>query len=192
MRRAYRVAAGDGGQPLDVNTEQVSEGRGLGLAQLWKLRGNVRDRAVVLAQLRAGTDILDRRRVTGAAQGNGQGLRTGHRISRSNHVGPVPIDQVDHPTLSEGADRLLTVALGQEAQCRHRQIVVGVLESRPARGGEQEQLGRATTAPGTSARCRAVTGLPVGEQGIQVAAHRSGTQPQRVGNLRSCHWTVLQ
>jgi len=63
-------------------------------------------------------------------------LRTGDRVSRSNHVGPVPIDQIDHPTLSEGADRLLTVALGQETQRRNRQIVVGVLELRPARGGE--------------------------------------------------------
>lgn len=59
MCRAYRVATGDRGQPLDVDTEQVGEGRGLGLAQLWKLRGNVRHRAVVLAQLRTGTDILD-------------------------------------------------------------------------------------------------------------------------------------
>lgn len=59
MGRAYRVAAGNGGQPLDVDTEQVSEGRCLGLAQLRKLRGDVRDRAMVLAQLRAGADILD-------------------------------------------------------------------------------------------------------------------------------------
>ncbi len=41
MGGAYRVAAGDGGQPLDVDTEQVGEGRGLGLAQLRKLRGDV-------------------------------------------------------------------------------------------------------------------------------------------------------
>jgi hypothetical protein len=59
MRRAYRVAAGDGGQPLHVDTEQVGEGRGLGLAQLWKFRGDVRNRAMMLAQLRAGTDVLD-------------------------------------------------------------------------------------------------------------------------------------
>lgn len=48
----------------------------------------------------------------------------------------MPIDQIDHPTLGEGADRLLTVALGQETQRRNRQIIVGVLELRPARGGE--------------------------------------------------------
>jgi hypothetical protein len=59
MRRAYGVAAGDCGQPLDVDTEQVGEGRGFGLTQLWKLRGDVRDRAVVLAQLRAGPDVLN-------------------------------------------------------------------------------------------------------------------------------------
>jgi hypothetical protein len=104
----------------------------------------------------------------------------------------LPVNQVDYPTFGKGANRLLAIALGQEAQRRHRQIVVGVLKLRPACGGEEEHLGRTTTATGTSARCCAVTGLPVGEQGIQVTAHRSGTQAQRVGDLRSCHWTLFQ
>jgi hypothetical protein len=58
VRRTYHVAAGDGGQPLHMDTEQVGESRGLSLAQLRKLRGNVRDRTMVLAQLRTGTDVL--------------------------------------------------------------------------------------------------------------------------------------
>jgi hypothetical protein len=58
VRRTYRVAAGDGGQPLHMDTEKVGEGRGLGLAQLRKLLCDVRDRAVMLAQLRTGTDVL--------------------------------------------------------------------------------------------------------------------------------------
>ncbi len=66
---------------------------------------------MVLAQLRAGTDILDRRSVTCAGQSGGQYLRTGHRVSGGNHVGTLAIHQVDHSTLSERADRLLAVAL---------------------------------------------------------------------------------
>jgi hypothetical protein len=58
VRRAYRVAARDGGQPLHMDPEQVSKGRRLGFAQLRELRGDVRDRAVVLAQLRTCTDVL--------------------------------------------------------------------------------------------------------------------------------------
>jgi dihydroorotate dehydrogenase len=87
---------------------------------------------------------------------------------------------------------LVTVALGQKAQSSHRQIIVGVLELRSACGGEQEQLGWATTATRTSARRRAVGGLPERKKGVQMAAHRSRAQLQRVGDLRSCHWTVLQ
>ena len=42
---------GDGRQSLDVAAEQPGENLGLGLAQLRELRRDVRDRAVVLAQL---------------------------------------------------------------------------------------------------------------------------------------------
>jgi hypothetical protein len=58
VRRAYRVAARDGGQPLHMDTEQFGESRCLGFAQLRELRGDVRDRAVVLAQLRTSTDVI--------------------------------------------------------------------------------------------------------------------------------------
>lgn len=104
----------------------------------------------------------------------------------------MPIDQIDHSTLGERADRLLAIALRHEAQRGHRQVVVGVLESRPTICSEQEQLGGAATATGTPARCRAIRGLPVGEQGIQVAAHRSRAQSQRIGDPRSCYRTLLQ
>ena len=58
MRGAYRVTAGDGGQPLHMDAEQVGEGGGLGFTQLGELRGHVRDGAVMLAQLRTGTNVL--------------------------------------------------------------------------------------------------------------------------------------
>jgi hypothetical protein len=41
-----------------MDTEQVSKSRSLGLAQLRKFRGNVRNGAMVLAQLRTRTDVL--------------------------------------------------------------------------------------------------------------------------------------
>ena len=54
MSRADAIAVGDGGQPLDVDTEQAGERRGLHLAQLREPLGHVRHRAVMLAELLAG------------------------------------------------------------------------------------------------------------------------------------------
>ena len=48
VRGADPVAVGDRGQSLDVRTEDAFERARLGLAQLWELGGDVRDRAVVL------------------------------------------------------------------------------------------------------------------------------------------------
>jgi hypothetical protein len=58
MSRTHRVAARDGGQPLHMNAEQVCERRRLGLTQLREFRRNMRYRAVMLAQLRTGTEVL--------------------------------------------------------------------------------------------------------------------------------------
>ena len=57
---AHPVAVGDGGQPLDVAAEDAADGLGLGLAQLGELVGDVRDGAVLLAQLLADGHVADR------------------------------------------------------------------------------------------------------------------------------------
>src|ERR1700712_5304500 len=56
-RRAERVAPGDGGQSLSIGTQRGGEDRHLGLAQLWEPLRDVRDRAVVLAELLAVADL---------------------------------------------------------------------------------------------------------------------------------------
>jgi hypothetical protein len=58
VSRTNRVTAGDGGQPLHVDAEQVGERCRLGLAQLREFRRNMRYRAVVLAQLCTSADVL--------------------------------------------------------------------------------------------------------------------------------------
>jgi hypothetical protein len=121
-----------------MRAEQVGESGRLCLAQLRELRSDVRYRAVVLAQLRTSTDMLSRRSVTLCTQGDRQQLGPGDRVGRSSHLGPVLINQVYHSAFGERTDCLLAVALSQKAQCVHRQIVIGVLEPRPASVGEQE------------------------------------------------------
>ena len=63
VRGADPVAVGDGRQSLDVGAQHLLERPGLGLAQLRELGRDVRDRAVVLADLDAGA-----RRALGASQ----------------------------------------------------------------------------------------------------------------------------
>lgn len=147
---------------------------------------------MVLAQLRAGTDVLGRRSVTFRAQRHGEQLRPRDRIGRGDHCGPVPTDQVGHSTLGERTDGLLTVTFREEAQGGDRQIIVGVLELGPAGRSEQKHLRWTTPAPRPPVRRRAVGGLPTSEQRVEVAAHGGGAQPERVGNLTGCHGTALQ
>jgi hypothetical protein len=51
---ANPVTVGDGGEALDVDTEQPGEDLRLDFAQLWEALGDVGDRAVMLAELLAG------------------------------------------------------------------------------------------------------------------------------------------
>ena len=53
MCGACAVAVDDRRQPLHVGAQDLGEGLSLGLAQLRELLGDVRHRAVVLAQLNA-------------------------------------------------------------------------------------------------------------------------------------------
>ena len=66
--RAYAVAVGDGGQPLHVRAQQPAEHLGLGLAQLREVGGDVRDRAVVLADLHARAGLVRRGGVSVGSQ----------------------------------------------------------------------------------------------------------------------------
>ena len=72
MGRAYAIAVGDRGEPLHVRAEQADEHVGFCLAQLREVDSDVGDRAVVLADLDAGTGLLRRRRVAVGGERGGQ------------------------------------------------------------------------------------------------------------------------
>ena len=65
---------GDGRQPLNIRAEHPLEGARLGLAQLRELGGDVRNWAVVLAQLHAGAGVLGTGSVSLPGQRHGQGF----------------------------------------------------------------------------------------------------------------------
>jgi hypothetical protein len=87
MGRADPVAVGDRGQSLDVRTEHALESPGLGFAQLGELGGDVRDRAVVLADLHSCPGVLGRGSVSVRAERLGEGLGAPHRAAGGTHVG---------------------------------------------------------------------------------------------------------
>ena len=175
-----------------MNPEQVGERLRLGLAQLRKLRRDVGHRAVVLAQLSTGADMLSRRSVALAAQRIGQGFDSRCRVCQGEHRLAVPADQVDHPLLGEGTNRVLTAAFGHETQRGHRQVVVGVPEASSSGGSQQVHLRRATPAPPTTPRGGTAEGLPVGQQGVEVTPHRGRAQPERLGDLGRRHRAVFE
>ena len=77
-----------------MHVEHPPEGGRLGVAQLRELRSDVRHRAVVLAQLRTGADVLSRRCITLRAQRHGEQMRSRDRIGRGDHCSSVPTNQV--------------------------------------------------------------------------------------------------
>ena len=133
-----------------MRAQQLGERRGLHLAQLGELGGHVGDRAVVLAQLLAGHttqgDRLGRRSVSLVGQRRGERLGPVRRGGGGRDHGAVPLDHGVHPLPGEVAYRFAPAAVGQEAQRRDGEVVVGVPEPCPAGLGEQEELGRAAAA----------------------------------------------
>ena len=184
MGGADRVTAGDGGQPLHVGAQQPFECAGLGLAQLLELGRDVRDRAVVLAELPAGADAVGRGSV--ALAGQRQGQRLDLAIGGADLDAVALLDAAD-AALGEVGDRLLPAGLGQEADGGRGQVVVRVREAAPAVGGEQELPGRPAAAPLRAAEraLLAIGGQPVRDQRVQVAADRGGADAQALAQRGS-------
>lgn len=161
-----------------MGTEDLSESRGLGLAQLRKIRCYVRHRTMVLAELFTASDVSCRCSVSLLRQSTSKDLGPFGRAPRIQQRLPVVGHQSGHPALRELPHTLLTVLLGDEAQSCHRQIVVRVPEPGTSHLGEQEKSGWPTTTPPTPRGCLPRVSLTLGHQRIQVPAHRRGTNLQ--------------
>jgi hypothetical protein len=169
---ARGVTACDGREPLYVGAEEFGECRRLDLAQLGELRRDVRDRAVVLAELLPCPDPPRRRSVTLPGEGVGEGLRAvGHR-RHAEQLWPVPVHHARHAALRELADRGLPRGLRDEPDGRDGQVVVGVAEPGAPGLGQQPQLGGPAPAPLATSRRVAHARLTVGDQGVEVPADR--------------------
>ncbi len=128
-------------------SEEPAEDLRLGGAQLRELRGDVRNRAMVLAQLVTHGRAVDRRGVTVGSEGGGEGLRPLGRGVGSLDGRPVALLELSCTPARELGHRVGPACFGEEAQGAHREVVVRLGESVAAGVGESEVLGRSTAPP---------------------------------------------
>ncbi len=184
------VAVGDGGQPLHMGAQQLGEDLGLRLAQLRELLGDVRDRAVVLAELLAGGGVA-RPRVVAAypsalSASASASVRSSARRPRSasRYAAPCwPTRARANAATASSPGRAAADRLGDPAQRVGGELVVRLVEGVPAALGQREDLGR--TAAGAAAVDPLLAGLDeaLGDQRVQVAADGGRGQPKTVGQV---------
>ena len=179
MCGADAVAVGDRGQPLHVGADEPADHRGLRLAQLQELGGDVRHRAVVLAQLPPPRRRRGRGSVALGREGGGEclGRSTVRRAGDGLlHGGGAALLQPGELLLGDRPDGVGAAGGGHVAQGGEREVVVGVRERRAAGVGEVElRAGR----PRWSRPRQPLLEPPGGHQGVEVPADggRRDAQP---------------
>lgn len=188
MRRADSIPTSDGREPLDGNVEQTREDLGLGLAQLRELGSDVRDRTMMLTQLRAtvGAGRAGRRGETIA----GQRLRQrGDAFRRTGgEIGDVTFVARRHrldARSREGNHRVLPSRLGEKSQRVGGEAVVPLLQERVVSGvSEGENPRRPATPSMPDGLRRASLDQTFVEQAVQVPANCGVGESQPLSNRR--------
>jgi hypothetical protein len=134
MGGADAIAVRDRGKALHRRAEQASERLGLGLAELRVLGGDVRHRAVVLAELLSGGQPSPgacRSRIAVHRKRLGEHPDPiGQRRGRHNRL--VPSLELGDLTAGKLGDGFRAGSFGQEAERAGCQVVIGVLEGAAA------------------------------------------------------------
>ena len=178
---ADAVAVGDGGEALDVDVEQAPEGGRLGVAQLRELRGDVLDRAVVLAQLDAGAVRGDRGGVPVVGQRLGE---RGGAVLGAVEAVAVAVLELGDPRLGERLDRGVAAGGLQEAQRAGGEVVVGARAGGVAGVGEGVAAGGAAAAAQHRPAVLAGRDGAVGDEGVEVAADAGRAHLEPLGEHR--------
>ncbi len=125
MRRTYAVAVRNRGEALDVRTEEPHKHLRLGLTQLREIRRDMRDRAVVLADLDARPSLLCGRGVAIGCECRSQLGRTpiGWHLCQRRRVAHLETVQA---LPSKRAHRGVATGVSQVVQRFDRDVVIGV------------------------------------------------------------------
>lgn len=147
MRSAGAVAVRDGRQTLHVSSEKIGEGLTLGVAQLRKLGGHMRDGAVVLTDLHAVAYLTGRRGKSSSCERVGDSARCFFHVYRATPHRRLDVGHDGFDSLAcEGLDRAVPADLAQLTHCCACKIVVGVSESAATDCRQLKILGRSSTA----------------------------------------------
>ena len=166
---------GDGRQPLNVRAEHPLEGPRLGLAQLRELGGDVRNWAVVLAQLHAGAGVLGTGSVSLPGQRHGQGFDPAFATPRTRPDGHRRRNrglERARPVGSEFGNGSLATGFPQIAQGRRGQVVIGVRERRSPGVGQRVSTGGPPAPPTATGPGVALSQKVVCDQGVQMTPDR--------------------
>ncbi len=174
------------GKALHVDSEQVGDDVGFGVAQLRERRGDVLDRAMALAQLQPGessalTDRPDAGSETFFAQRLRQRLGAGGDvIAGSVHCWLQLRAQGSHLVFGEVGHGIGTCAVCQVVQGSGRDVLVGVAELGLAAIGQNVGTSGATTSAAGRARQFVFNDGVVIGQGVKVSADGGGREVEDV------------
>jgi hypothetical protein len=174
---------GDRSEPLHRRAKQPAKRLGFRLAQLRELGGDVRHRAVVLAEL------LPARRADRGRRASRRGIPVrGQRLGERLHPlgqrlmlryrGLVPVLQVRHLTAGELGHSLGSRRLSKKPQGARGQVVVGVLEGTPAGIGDNEYLRRPSATPVAVRPRRPGLDQALGNKRVKVPPDGRRSQPE--------------
>jgi hypothetical protein len=144
---ANAIAVSDGREPLDVGVEQLGQCFRLGIAQLRELLGGGLYGAVMLAELGAGGDRVNRGRVTLGRERSREIAGVSCFSGGALEAGAHPLGKLRGAAAGELSDRILTAVLGQETERTRRQFVVRGRSSSMTGIGERVVLGRPPATP---------------------------------------------
>jgi hypothetical protein len=180
VRRAYAVAVGDRGEPLNVGSENICQGSCFGLAQLWELSRHMGDRTMVLADLQTLTNGFNVGRVTLIGQRRSDGSNSVEvRSVALLGVGELGVDSLGQgagSVLGERDNSRLASGRTQISQGGRCKVVIGMSEARTAGVGQRVGPCRTSAAPGAQCCCPRLdfTQHAVADQAIEMPPNRGG------------------
>jgi len=180
--RAHTITMGNGGKSLDVAAKEAGKHFGFGFAQLREFLGHMGDRAVVLAHLRAagcgagGSSIA----IFGQRFGEHAGAVFG---GRRFDQGADAVFEFDDTVTGKSQDRGVSPGALQVSQGIGSQIVISLVEMVAASIRDNEDLGWSATSTRTVDALFARFDDAIGEEEIEVTAHRGRGEMELLGKV---------
>jgi hypothetical protein len=172
---ADTITVGDGGQPLHVTADQPRNHTCLSLAELRKLRCDLRHRTVVLTELASTGDHRCGGSVTLLGERDGKRLRPRQRLRPrlAESLMAPPLEGGDL-VIGEGGHGTGAAEGSDPAESGGREVVIGMREGGTTTVGEGKETGGAAAAMSPRRGAAAAGDATLVDEGIEVAADGGG------------------